>query len=154
MALVRFEPFRELTSFQNEVARVFDQVWGTPVDTAAKAGAWAPPLDVWETDDEIVLALDLPGVTKDQISVELDGRQLTITGERAAESREESDRYYRVERRFGAFARSVTLPKGVHEAGINADFRDGVLEIHVPKPEEQKPRRIEVGAAHPDVDAA
>lgn len=147
MAVVRWEPFRELAALQNEMSRFMNQVWGGGTTGPGDgASTWLPALDVWETDDEIVLALDLPGIPEDKVSVEVDDGVLTVSGEREREARQESDRFYRFERRFGAFSRSVTLPPGVNESKIQADFKDGVLEIHVPKPEERKPKRISIGA--------
>jgi HSP20 family protein len=92
-----------------------------------------------------VLSFDLPGVPEDKIAVELEDNVLTISGERERKEEHSGDRFYRYERRYGQFARSVTLPTGVKESDIKADYRDGVLEIRVPKPEEQKPKRIKIG---------
>ena len=153
MTRIRFEPARsrDFAALQNDLVRFVDQIWGSQAEQPAKA-AWSPALDVWETPEKIVLALDVPGVPQDRIAVELDGRRLTISGERLAEERAEGDRFYRFERRFGSFSRAVTLPEGVDESAITAAVRDGVLEIQVPKPAEQKPRRIDVQAARPDVE--
>jgi HSP20 family protein len=103
-------------------------------------------VDVWETENELVLSFDLPGIDEDAIAVELDDDVLTVSGERERTSEHSSERFYRFERRFGTFSRSVTLPPGVKEEAITADYRNGVLEIRIPKPEEQKPRRIKVGS--------
>ena len=110
-----------------------------------QTATWLPAVDVWETENELVLSFDLPGIPEDQISVELDDTVLTVSGQREREERETGDRFYRYERRFGTFQRSVSLPPGVNEDDIQATYRNGVLEIRVPKPEEQKPRRIQVG---------
>jgi HSP20 family protein len=93
-----------------------------------------------------VLSFDLPGVSEEEIAVELEDNVLTVSGERERRSDHSSERFYRFERRYGAFSRSVTLPPGVQEESIKADYNDGVLEIRVPKPEEQKPKRIKVGS--------
>jgi HSP20 family protein len=103
-------------------------------------------VDVWETEKELVLSFDLPGIPEDKIAVELDNDILTVTGERERTQERTNDRFYRFERRFGQFARSVTLPTGVQEEDIKADYQDGVLEIRVPKPEEPKPKRIQIGS--------
>src|SRR5919201_6521503 len=137
--LVRFrEPFREIAALQNEMTRLMG---GLLEDNGRTNQAWAPAVDVWETDAEIVYAFDLPGIPEDKIAVELDDNTLTVTGERERTQEHSSDRFYRFERRYGQFARSVTLPAGVKESDIKADYKDGVLEVHVPKPEEPKPKR-------------
>src|SRR5215210_105611 len=147
MALVRWEPFRELAALQNEMGRWMSQMaGGAPSATNGHSSTWLPAVDVWETEKELVLSFDLPGIPEDKISVELDDNVLTVTGERERKDERSSDRFYRYERRFGQFARSVTLPTGVKEEEINADYRDGVLEIRVPKPEEPKPKRIQIGS--------
>jgi HSP20 family protein len=147
MAVVRWEPFRELAALQNEMSRFMNQFWGG-LGTGAGNGpsTWLPALDVWETENELVLAVDLPGVPEDKVSIEFEDGVLTISGERERKVEQSGDRYYRFERRFGQFSRSVTLPQGVDEASIQAEYKDGVLEIHVPKPEERKPKRIQIGA--------
>jgi HSP20 family protein len=148
MAIVRWEPFRELAALQNEMGRWMNQVaGGTPGGTGdgGQSSAWLPAVDVWETDRELVLSFDIPGIPEDKISVELEDNTLTVSGERERSQEESGERFYRYERRFGTFARSVTLPQGVNEEQIQADYRDGVLEVRVPKPEEQKPKRIQIG---------
>jgi HSP20 family protein len=150
MAVVRFEPFRELAALQNEMGRWMGQMMapgtGSPGNGSASS-PWLPAVDVWETDNELVLSFDLPGIPEDQINVELDDNVLTVSGERERTNETSGERFYRYERRFGTFSRSVTLPAGVNEESIKADFSNGVLEIHVPKPEEQKPKRIQVGSS-------
>ena len=148
MALVRWEPFRELAALQNEMGRWMNQVAGgvgTPTGNG-QSSTWLPAVDVWETESELVLSFDLPGIQEEKIAVELDDNVLTVTGERERMSEHTNDRFYRFERRFGQFSRSVTLPTGVKEDEIKADYKDGVLEIRVPKPEEQKPKRIQIGS--------
>lgn len=108
--------------------------------------AWVPALDVWETESEIVYALDLPGVPEDKISVELDDGALTINAERERTEEESDERFYRFERRFGTFSRTFGVPQGVTESDVSAAYRDGVLEVHVRKPEQPKPKRIQVGS--------
>jgi HSP20 family protein len=143
--LIRFrEPFREMAALQNEMGRLMSGLFDVNGRTNQ---AWAPAVDVWETDDEIVYAFDLPGIPEDKISVELEDNALTISGERERTDEVKDDRFYRFERRFGSFSRTIGLPQGTSEDGINADYKHGVLEIHVRKPEEPKPRRIQVGSA-------
>jgi HSP20 family protein len=146
MALVRWEPFRELAALQNEMSRWMSQVSGGVAPGNGQSSTWLPAVDVWETDNELVLSFDLPGVSEDEIAVELDDNVLTVSGERERTSEHSSDRFYRFERRFGGFSRSVTLPVGVSEKDIQANYANGVLEIRVPKPEEPKPKRIQIGS--------
>ena len=149
MAIVRWEPFRELAALQNEMGRWMNQVFtgsGTPMQPGnGGSSTWLPAVDVWETENELVLSFDLPGIPEDQVSVELDDNVLTVSGQREREEKQTGERFYRYERRFGSFQRSVALPAGVNEADIKATYTNGVLEIRVPKPEEQKPKRIQIG---------
>jgi HSP20 family protein len=144
MALVRWEPFRELAALQNEMSRWTSPLTGTTPGNGSSS-TWLPAVDVWETDDELVLSFDLPGIREDEIAVELDDNILTVSGKRERTSEHSNDRFYRFERRFGVFSRSVTLPQGVQEDVIRANYANGVLEVRVPKPEEPKPKRIQVG---------
>jgi len=141
--LVRFrEPFREFAALQNEMTRLMG---GLVEGNDRTNQAWAPPVDVWETDSEIVYAFDLPGIPEDKIAIELEDNALTVSGERERSEEVSGERFYRYERRFGSFSRTIGLPQGTDESSIKAQYADGVLEIHVAKPEEPKPRRIQIG---------
>jgi HSP20 family protein len=142
--LVRWEPFREIAALQNEMSRFMN---GLLEGNGRTNQAWVPALDVWETENEIVYALDLPGIPEDEISVELDEGALTISAERERTQEESDERFYRFERRFGAFSRTFGVPQGVTDSDITADYKDGVLEVHVKKPEQPKPKRIQVGSS-------
>ena len=142
--LVRWDPFREVAALQNEMGRFVNLF--REGNGATTPQSWAPPMDVWETDGEIVYAFDLPGVPEDKISVEFEDGALTVGAERERTSEVSDDRLYRVERRFGSFTRTIGLPQGVTEEQIAANYEGGVLEVHVKKPEQQKPRRIQIGA--------
>jgi HSP20 family protein len=146
MALVRWEPFRELAALQNEMGRWMNQFAGGQSPGNGQASSWLPAVDVWETEGELVLSFDLPGIPEEEIAVEIDDGVLTVSGKRERTSEHSGERFYRYERRFGTFSRSVSLPQGVQEDAIKAEYRDGVLEIRVPKPEEQKPRRIPIAS--------
>lgn len=148
--LVRWEPFRELAQLQGEMGRLFNGLLDGP--SRASQG-WVPALDVWETENEIVYAFDLPGLSEDTISIEAQDDTLTVSGEREKTTETEGDRFYRYERRYGSFARAVGLPAGVDDAKITASYKDGVLEVRVPKPEEAKPRRIQLGSGHADLES-
>jgi HSP20 family protein len=146
MALVRWEPFRELAALQNEMSRWMSQVSGGLTPGNGQSSTWLPAVDVWETEEELVLSFDLPGIDEDKVAVELEDNVLTVSGERERTAEHSSERFYRFERRFGTFSRSVTLPAGVSEKDIKADYTSGVLEIRVPKPAEPKPKRIQIGS--------
>jgi HSP20 family protein len=145
--LVRWEPFRELAALQNDMGRLMSTFLGQgEINGENGSRTWMPAVDVWETENELVYAFDLPGIPEDKISVEYDDGALTVSGERERTQEVQGDRFYRYERRFGSFSRTVGLPQGVTEDAIRADYNAGVLEIHVPKPEQAKPRRIQVGS--------
>ena len=144
MAVIRWEPARELAALQNEMSRFMNQVWGTDTGGADPA-TWLPAVDVWETQDELILAFDLPGVGEDDLAIEVDDGTLTVSGERGRNVDQETDRFYRFERRFGRFSRSITLPQGIDADSIQADVKNGVLEVRVPKPAERKPTRVSIG---------
>ena len=147
MAIVRWDPARELDSLQSEFNRLFDTFLGNGGRTDVRAPRrWVPAMDLVETDDHLVLRADLPGLSKDDVEIEVKDNVLTVSGERKAEHEEKADGFYRVERAFGAFSRSLTLPQGMDADSINAEFTDGVLEIRIPKPEERKPHRVQIGA--------
>jgi HSP20 family protein len=146
MAIVRWEPLRELSSLQNEMNRLFNTAFDSPA-TPGNGGAmrrWVPAMDLLETADHFVLRADLPGLTQDDVKIELEDSTLTVSGERKSEHEDKQEGYYRVERAFGSFSRSLTLPKGIDADAVTAGFENGVLEIRVPKPEERKPRRISI----------
>jgi HSP20 family protein len=145
MAIVRWEPLRELSTLQNEMNRLFDNVFDAP--QGSNGGAmrrWMPPMDLVETENDFVLRADLPGLSEEDVSIEVEDRVLTLSGERKAEHESAKEGYHRVERAFGAFARSLTLPEGVNAEAVEAHFDRGVLEIRIPKPEQRKPRKITI----------
>ena len=142
--LVRWEPFRELASLQNEMSRFMN---GLLEGNGRTTQSWVPALDVWETENDVVYALDLPGIPEEKISVELDDGALTITAERERTQEQSDERFYRFERRFGTFTRTFGVPQGVGEGDVAADYKNGVLEVHVKKPEQPKPKRIQVGSS-------
>src|SRR5690349_736886 len=141
--LVRWEPFREVAALQNEMSRFMN---GLLEGNGRTSQAWVPAVDVWETEGELVYAVDLPGIPEDKISVELDDGALTISAERERTQEETQDRFYRYERRYGTFSRTIGVPQGVTESDVTANYENGVLEVHVKKPEQPKPKRIQVGS--------
>ena len=142
-SLVRWTPWNELASVHNEMSRLMN---GLLEGNGRTTQAWVPALDVWEREDEIVYAFDLPGIPEDKVSVEFEDGALTVSAERERQQEQSEDRFYRFERRFGSSSRTIGLPQGIAEADINASYKEGVLELHVRKPEQRKPRRIQVGS--------
>jgi HSP20 family protein len=140
----RYDPFRDLSDMQAEINRAFDSYFGIRPRVAAPERTWAPPIDVYETRDDLVVSVELPGVREKDIHLSMTGDVLTLRGQRgaAAEAREEN--YHRIERWSGSFERHVQLPIPVQGDKIRATYRDGVLEIRLPKLEEVKPREIKI----------
>lgn len=147
MALVRWEPFRNAAGLQERINRMFDDVFSanqpSEMDESA-IGAWTPSSDIYETNDAIVIEAELPGLKKDDVNVEINDNVLSIKGERKEEDEKNDDNYYRRERFIGKFHRAFTLPMDVDTEKISAKFKDGVLHLEVPKPEEKKPKKINV----------
>jgi HSP20 family protein len=141
MALVRWDPFRELTALQTEVNRLFSRVGGGDL---VERQSWTPQVDVIETDDSIKLKAELAGMDPADINIEVQDNVLTVSGERRFQEEIKEDKYYRIERRYGSFSRSVALPQTVNENGIEAKYENGVLEVVVPKAEIVKPKKISV----------
>ncbi len=145
MALIRWEPVRELGTIQNEMNRLFNSFFDTPTPGNGQAlRRWVPAMDLIETETSFVLKADLPGMSEADVNIELENNVLTISGERKAEHEERQAGYYRVERSFGAFRRALTLPEGVDPEAVAATFTNGVLEVTVPKPAQQVPRKVQI----------
>jgi HSP20 family protein len=149
MALIRWEPAREITSLQQEMNRLFSSFFDTPVPSAAPgaegpARRWMPAVDLVETDDEFVLRADLPGMTESDVDLTLEDNVLTLSGERRTENGGRGEGFYRLERTAGHFSRSLTLPEDVDGDAIAASFDKGVLEVRIPKPEQRKPRKLQI----------
>ena len=139
--LVRWDPFREVAAVHTELSRLMN---GLFEGNGRATQTWVPTVDAWETEGELVYAFDLPGVPQDKISVEVEDGMLTVSAERERSGEVSEERYHRFERRFGSFARTVGLPQGATEDSITAAYKDGVLEIHVPKPAQVKPKKVEI----------
>ena len=146
MALARWTPMRHLASSQDEMNRMFDQFFrgGTGEEAGWGVRTWAPPVDIYETDDALILTVDLPGVPKDAVSIEIHQNTLTLRGERTPAAGVQDERYYRTERVYGPFQRSFVLPTLVDQEHVQATYHDGVLELRLPKSEAAKPRRIAI----------
>jgi HSP20 family protein len=142
--LVRWDPIREASAVHNELSRLMN---GLFEGNGRAVQSWVPMLDAWETDEELVYAFDLPGVPQDKISVEAEDGSLTVTAERERSEEVSGEHFHRLERRHGTFERTVGLPQGSAEDAIKASYKDGVLEVRVPKPAQVKPKKIEIGFA-------
>ena len=152
MAIVRWEPLREFTTLQNEMNRLFN-TFADPSGQSRGADVrrhWIPAMDLVEAGDHYVLRADLPGLSETDVNIQLEDSVLTISGERKTEHDQQQEGYYRLERAFGAFSRSLTLPDGVDPERVQAHFDRGVLELRIPKPEQKKPRTVTITpGAHP-----
>jgi HSP20 family protein len=152
MALVRWEPMRELNTLQGEMNRLFNSFFDEERNGTRRR--WAPAVDLLEREDSLVLKADLPGLTKEDVRIEVRDNVLTISGERRSDVEDKQNGYYRVERAFGSFSRSLTLPDGVDADRIAASFENGVLEVTIPKPEERQPRRITIGGTKKTIEGS
>jgi HSP20 family protein len=148
MAIVRWEPFRDLAGLQDRMNRLFDESFrgarAGNADDWALGGSWAPAVDIYEQDGNIVMKAELPGVDPKAVDIRLENNTLTLRGERKLDKEVKEDSYHRVERAYGAFSRSFTLPTVVDQGNIKAEYRDGVLKLTLPKREEAKPRQIQI----------
>ena len=145
MTIVRYDPFRDLRTLQEEVNRLFStnltRGFG---EEGIGRGAWNPSVDIYENKDHIVLEAELPGMNREDFELTVENNVITLRGERQFEKKEDSDNYHRVERSYGSFTRSFTLPQTVSAEGATAEYRNGVLRVTLPKREETKARRIKI----------
>ena len=137
MPIIRWDPFREMSSFEEQWNRLLE---------GRRQESWLPAVDVFDTKDAVVLKAELAGMKPDEIEIMAEDNVLTIKGERKFEEQVDSERYYRIERRFGSFQRSLALPAGVNADDIQAHYEDGILEVRVPKVEEERPKKVIVSA--------
>ncbi len=146
MAITKWDPFKELTTIQDRINRLFDENIGRVrfPDIELSAGAWNPAVDIYETKDNVVLKAELPGLEKKDFSIEIKDNMLTLKGERKFEKETKEENYYRMERAYGSFMRSFNLPASVDKDKVKAKFKDGILEVTVPKTEAAKPKQINV----------
>jgi HSP20 family protein len=148
MALARWNPMGNVQSFQDEVNRMFDQFFrgGTGEEAGWGARPWTPPVDLYETDDALILKAELPGVSTDDVSIEIHQNTLILRGQRRPEAEVKEDRYHRVERAYGPFQRSFMLPTLVDQEHVHATYQDGVLELRLPKSAAAKPKRVAISS--------
>ena len=144
MTLVRWNPWREMIGLHNQINHLFGEVASPSGSTDTEAVGWNPVVDVYEKDDSVVIQAELPGVNKDDISIDLKDRLLTLRGERCSEETAKHESYHRRERFFGRFYRAFRLQANLDAERIQADYKDGVLTIEIPKAEGSRPRQITI----------
>ncbi len=145
MAIVRWDPFRDLNLLQDRMNRLFDDAgrsWRT--DEPAATTTWSPSVDIFETEGEIVVKAELPGMDRKDITLHLENNVLTLRGERKFQKEKKDENYHRIERCYGNFSRSFSIPVTVDEEKIGADYKDGVLKIMLPKKEQARPEQIKI----------
>jgi len=145
MAIVRWEPFRDLVTAQRDFDRLFREAFSSQSgETELSTRSWAPPVDIYETEDAIVLKAELPGVDPKEVEVRVEDNTLYLKGERKFEKEVKEQNYHRVERSYGSFARSFSLPNSISTDKVKAEFKDGLLTLTMPKREEAKPKTIKI----------
>lgn len=145
MGLTKWDPFKDLLFLQERMSRIFDEaVTRFNAGAGLSSSAWCPPVDIYETENDIILKAELPGVGINNVSVEVDGNVITLKGERRFDKNLSEENYHRMERFYGTFQRVFSLPNTVNKAGIKANFKDGVLEITVPKTEVKTSEGIKI----------
>jgi len=146
MTIVKWDPFRNVAALQDRINRIFDESFSrtADVDDDISMSAWKPSVDIYETDEAIILKAELPGIKTEDVSVEITDNVLTLRGERVEDKEIKEGSYFRKERCFGTFSRAFNLQHRVQPDKIKAKFKDGILEIEIPKPEEEKPKQITV----------
>lgn len=146
MSIMKYDPFRELRSLQDEMNRLFLTNVSRGEESDLMRGAWSPQVDIFENQNEIVLEAELAGMKPEDVEISIENNILTLHGERKFEKKDEGDNFHRVERSYGSFTRSFNLPPTVSSENANAEFENGVLRLTLAKREEAKPRRIEIKA--------
>jgi len=147
MAIIRWRPLSEIDTFRREMNRMFDSFFRSELEGSEEISTWYPAMDVKETKDDFVVTAEVPGMSKDDIKINISENTLTIKGEKKEEKKEEDHNYHRVERRYGTFQRSFTLPTQVESDKVKAAYKDGVLTITLPKKEEVKPKEIPISVS-------
>lgn len=144
MVVTRWDPFRELASLQNRVNSIFQDYGRTGQDELTTAGSFVPAVDVYEDEHKVTLKLEIPGINQDDVDIRLENNTLTVRGERKFEKEEKEENFHRIERRYGSFARSFTLPNTLDPESVTANYENGVLKIELAKRAEAKPKQIKV----------
>jgi HSP20 family protein len=148
MAIVRWEPFRDLFITQDRFNRLFNETFSRAFgDEEGNSRAWAPAVDIFENDNNIVLKAELPGVDPKDVEVRVEDNTLYLKGERKFEKEVKEDNYHRIERSYGSFARSFALPGSIDSDKVQAEYKDGILSLSIPKREEAKPKTIKINVS-------
>jgi HSP20 family protein len=145
--ITRWDPFRTLTSLQDQMNRLFEGSFAQTRPGDADLAAWAPVVDIHETKDELVAQVDLPGLSEKDIDIRVENDTLTIRGERKFEKNVEEENYLRVERAYGSFTRTFSLPNTISAESIRAEYKNGVLTVRMPKREESKPKQVKISVS-------
>ena len=151
--LTRWDPFRELHTLRNRMSRLFEEQYGGREDALMSSGAFVPPVDIYEDQQGIQLKLEVPGIDEKDLNINVENNVLTVSGERKFEKEQKEENFHRIERRYGSFVRSFTLPNTVDTEKITADYNSGVLNIHLVKREEAKPKQIKVNIGQTTIEA-
>ncbi len=145
MAIVRWDPLRDLSTVQERMNRLFSDFYRGADDDVMRRGTWLPPVDIYETGNhELVIKAELPDMKKEDISITVENNSLTLTGEKKTDETVKDEHYHRVERSYGTFTRTFTLPPTVDSGKVSADYKQGVLTIKLPIKEEAKPKQVQV----------
>ena len=146
MAIVRWTPLRELSTMQERMNKLFEEAMNPPgrSEEGFAVASWAPAVDIYETDKEIIMKAELPGMQEKDIQIKVEDNILVVAGERQMEKEVKEENYHRIERSYGSFSRSFTLPQTVDRDQIKAAYKDGVLKVTLPKKEEVKPKKVEI----------
>jgi HSP20 family protein len=147
MAMTRWDPFRDLSILQERMNRVFEDAAGRgwKGEEPSPTTSWSPAVDIYETDNQIMVQAELPGIERKDIALQLENNVLTLKGERRFEKETKQENYHRIERSYGGFSRAFTIPTIVDEDKIRADYKDGILKIELPKKEQVKSKQIKIG---------
>jgi HSP20 family protein len=150
--LTRWDPFRELQTLQSRMSRLFEEQYGGGSQDLTTSGAFVPPVDIYEDQHGIQLKLEVPGIDEKDLDIQVENNVLTVSGERKFEQEQKEENFHRIERRYGSFTRSFTLPQTVDGEKITADYNSGVLSIRLAKREEAKPKQIKVNIGQPPIE--
>jgi HSP20 family protein len=149
MAIVRWEPFRDLFTTQDRFNRILSQAFSNPFgDEDSKLGSWAPAVDIFETDENLVVKAELPGVNPKDVEVRVEDSTLYLKGQRRFENEVKEENYHRVERSYGSFTRTFALPSSINADKVTAEYKDGLLTLTMPKREEAKPKTIKINVSN------
>lgn len=145
MAIIRWDPFRDMMTLRERMNRLFDETYGSKEEeTDIKTGVWSPAVDIHESDKNLVLTAELPGIKEEDVEVNIDGNTLSISGKREFEEEAKKDDYHRIERSYGSFFRSFTLPSYIDQDKVKAEYDNGLLKVTMPKKPELKPKKVKV----------